>query len=85
MAADKQPTENHATYREPRRGWQRTTVQARPPSRARETMRTDGPSPGQEVLAKHEAELEVQKKVSEPEPVSDQAAADNQSAQTFCF
>lgn len=42
-----------------RRAWERPVVSRPEATQTRETFRVDAPSPIQEVLAKHEAELDV--------------------------
>ena len=46
--------------RRPRKGWQRVMPRQTQPRSTRETFRRDAPSPAQEILAKHDAELDAQ-------------------------
>lgn len=44
----------------PRKGWQRVTAKQPQSNQTRETFRRDAPSPCQEILAKHDSELNEQ-------------------------
>gem|GEM_PF-5276326 len=61
--------EEHS-YRKARYGWERITVQTPAPRRARETLRSDAPSPAQEVLQKADAELADAEETVEVESAS---------------
>jgi len=50
-------TANQAAYRKPRRGWERVPAAPTTKSRTPARQRHDGPSPAEEILAKHDAEL----------------------------
>ena len=56
-----------AEYRRPRRGWQRITARSRRTLQPRTTLRRNAPSPAEEILAKHDAELADELIILEPE------------------
>lgn len=55
------------TQPRPRPGWQRVTPKQSHEHATRETFRRDAPSPVQEILAKHDAELDDQAGKSDDE------------------
>ena len=59
-------------HQRPAKGWERVTPKHPQPRETRETFRRDAPSPGQEILAKYDAELD------EPE-------ASDEDSQVICF
>lgn len=52
----------------PRRGWERVKAEPRETAHARETYRSNAPSPGEEILAKHDAELQDTPETDEAPP-----------------
>ena len=64
-------------YRQARDGWKRATVNRNVPTGARATFRKGGPSPGEEIIALHDAELD--------EPVVDLTSEGDADTGTYCF
>lgn len=64
-----------APRQQSRKGWQRAAAVEPPPPEVRETFRVDAPSPSEEILAKHEAELGNQEATD----------TDGEETQVFCF
>jgi|GEM_PF-6256395 len=70
---ERRPDANETVEDETPKAWERKVVTPRNPTQSRATYRTDAPSPGEEILARYDAE------------VDDQPVDDSAPPEVFCF